>query len=346
MKKYMVFVVLFVLALTAFTVAAMPLAQSDGDYSDKLVIYVTSKPLGTNQFHMLGKEALTLLEEKYGVQTDVYESEDDPTNREENIRAAVNAGANIIFVFGFEWEDIIPQVASENPDVDFLIADSCVSDQLPNIHCASFKEYEASFLLGVIAGKLTKTNHIGAIGAMDIPFLHRYTDPYFEGAKYVNPDIVTELRWVGGDNPFGDPARAKEQALAIFSTGADQIFSATSGGDQGVFEAATQNDFYAYGVDVNNCPSAPGRIVDNLLKQVHIAVLDAVGKILTEHPKALYTTLGVKEGAIGIGAISTNPDQYKDCVVMDYPEVIEAVKEASAKIASGEIVIADPMAAQ
>ena len=44
-----------------------------------------------------------------------------------------------------------------------------------------FKEYQVNYLLGVAAGKLTRSNHIGALGALDIPFLHRYTDAFVEG---------------------------------------------------------------------------------------------------------------------------------------------------------------------
>lgn len=329
--------------LSEFALRANSNQETQSPLSDKLVIYVTSKPLGTNQFHLMGKDAMVEIEKKYGVKTDLYESEDDPTNREENIRAAVNNGANIVVVMGTEWGDIIPLVASENPDVDFLIADQCVEKQLPNIHCTVFKEYEAAFLIGVMAGSLTETDHIGAIGALDIPFLHRYTDAFVEGAQYVNPDVKYEIRWVGGDNPFGDPARAKEQALAIYATGADQIFSATAGGDRGVFEAASQNNFYAYGVDVNNCPLAPGKIVDNLLKHVDVAIVDAVGKILTENPDALYSSVGVAEGAVGVGATAENPEQNKDCFIMTKPDLIKKVIEVQEKIINGEIKIEDPM---
>lgn len=323
-----------------------PVEPEEEGFSDVLVIYVTSKPMGTNRFHLMGREALDLLEAEYGVQTQYFESEDDPTNREENVRAAVNTGADLVYVLGNEWGDIIPQIASENPEIDFLIADQCVPEQLPNVHCVRFKEYEASYLLGVMAGSLTETGRIGAIGALDIPFLHRYTDGFIMGAEYVNPDVISEVRWVGGDNPFGDPARAKEQALAIYATGADFIFSATAGGDPGVFEAAKENDFFAFGVDVNHCPSVPGFIVDNLLKHVDVAILNAVGIILTEDVEALNLTGGVAEGAVGPGAINATPELNEGCVIMNYPEVISLVEEVREKIINGEIVIPDPMFAQ
>ena len=36
---------------------------------------------------------------------------------------------------------------------------------------------------------MTKTNKIGVVGALDIPFLHRYTDAYRDGAKAVNSNV-------------------------------------------------------------------------------------------------------------------------------------------------------------
>ncbi len=353
MKKNSLLIICLSLLIMSVLVVSTPVfaagsmkQDAQPDFSDQLVIYVTSKPLGTNQFHILAQKALAVLEEKYGVRTDFYESENDPTNREENVRAAVNDGASIVYVIGTEWGDIIPKVAEENPDVNFLIADQCVNEQLPNIHCTVFKEYEGAYLLGVMAASLTKTNHIGTVAALDIPFLHRYTDAYAEGARYVNPDIQVEIRWVGGENPFGDPARAKEQALAIFSTGADQIFSAAAGGDLGVFEGAAQNDYFAYGVDVNACPTTPGRIVDNMQKHIDVAIVDAIGKILMDEPEALYVSVGIAEGAVGPGALSDNPDASQDCVVMEHPEIVKLVKEVAEKIINGEIAIEDPMFVQ
>ena len=59
---------------------------------------------------------------------------------------------------------------------------------------------------------MTKTNKIGVVGALDIPFLHRYTDAYRDGAKAVNSNVEVE------------------QALAMNASGADIIFTATAGG--------------------------------------------------------------------------------------------------------------------
>ena len=89
-------------------------------------------------------------------------------------------------MIGFEFNDMLPEVAAAHPDVKFLQIDSCPFDKMqPNIFCSVFREYEASFLTGAEAALTTKTGKVGAIGALDIPFLHRYTDGFIKGAQHV-----------------------------------------------------------------------------------------------------------------------------------------------------------------
>ena len=54
------------------------------------------------------------------------------------------------------------------PDTQFLIVDQCIDDRPDNVHCAVFREYEASYLVGVAAGMLTESNKVGVVGALEI----------------------------------------------------------------------------------------------------------------------------------------------------------------------------------
>ena len=307
-------------------------------------VYVSPDPLGVNEFLIMGQTGVEQAGEKFGAETQVLESE-DPTTRGENVRAAVNEGANIVIVLGFEFNDIIPEVAKQNPDVQFLIVDQCIENPPENVRCAFFREYEATFLIGAVAASLSETNHVGVISALDIPFLHRYTDGFAMGAKHVNPDIEVDIRWVGGDNPFADPARAKEQALAILANGADQIFTATAGGDWGVFEAAKEEGFMTYGVDVNQCPTTPGFIVENTIKRVDVAILDAVDDIMNKTGEQILS-YGLAEKGMGLVVTTSEDASNSECVILEHPDVIELVKDIEQKIIDGEITIEDPMFAQ
>jgi basic membrane protein A len=316
-------------------------ASTEGDKSLKFV-YVSPTPLGVNDFLIMGQTGLELAGDKHGAQTKVLESE-DPTTREENVRAAINDGANIVIVLGFEFNDIIPKVAAEAPNTQFLIVDQCIENPPANVHCAVFKEYEAAFLIGAIAASLTETGKVGAISALDIPFLHRYTDGFAEGAKYVKPDIETSTLWVGSDvSAFSDPARAKEQALAMAADGVDHIFAAGAASNFGIFEAAKEKGFFTYGVDVNQCPSAPGQVVENLIKRVDTAIVESVDKIMAGS-KENVLIYGLAEKGIGLVALTTDKPEDSQCEIMKNPELIETIKDIQDKIISGEIKIEDPM---
>lgn len=305
-------------------------------------VYVSPSPLGVNEFLIMGQTGLEQAGDKYGAQTKVLEAE-DPTTREENVRAAVSDGANIVIVLGFEFADIIPKVAAESPKTQFLIVDQCIDNPPANVHCAVFKEYEAAFLIGAVAASLSESGHVGAISALDIPFLHRYTDGFAEGAKYVKPDIEVSTLWIGSDvTAFSDPARAKEQALAMAADGADHIFAAGAASNLGIFEAAKEKKFFTYGVDVNQCPSAPGFVVENLIKRVDTAIVESVDKIMAGSKENLLV-YGLAEKGIGLVALTTDNPENSQCEIMKHPEVIEQAKEIQQKIISGEIKIEDPM---
>ena len=142
-------------------------------------------------------------------------------------------------VIGFEFNDMLPEVAEAHPDVKFLQIDSCpFGNMKPNIFCSVFREYEASFLTGAEAALTTKTGKVGAIGALDIPFLHRYTDGFIKGAQHVNPEIeVAPTLWVGGNNPFSDPARGQQRAAAMVAENVDRVLAAGAGSNGGIFKA-------------------------------------------------------------------------------------------------------------
>ncbi len=312
--------------------------------ADKLFVYVSPDALGVNAFLKMGQTGIETAGEKYGADVETYESR-TAAERLENVNAAVNEGADIVVLLGFEFNDIIRQVAPTAPDIQFLMIDQCIDDRPENVHCAVFREYEASYLMGVAAAMMTETGKVGVVGALDIPFLHRYTDGYAQGVKSVKPDASVDIRWVGGESPFADPVRAKEQAVAMNAAGADLIFTATAGGDFGVFEAAKEKDFKAFSVDVNQCPNAPGHIVDMTLKHVDTAMVQAIGEIL-EGGKQLTVSLGLKEGGMSAMALEEDNIAGSGCLIADHPEVAAKMREVAASIEDGSLKLEDPMFAK
>lgn len=305
------------------------------------IIYVSPDPLGVNAFLIMGQIGLEQTGAMYGAQTLVFESE-NPLTREENVRAAVNEGADIVIVLGFEFNDIIPEVAEENPEVQFLIVDQCIDPLPANVRCEVFKEYQEAFLIGAVAASLSQNNHVGTVCALDIPFMHRFTDGFAQGAKYITPDIKVSTLWVGGSNPFSDPVRAKELALAMHADGADYIFAVTAGGDFGIFEAAKEKDFSVFGVDINHCPTAPAHIVECQLKRVDVAIVESVQAIVNNAPEKVMVH-GLESKGVGLVSLTSETPEKSQCRILEHPDVLEKVKDIQQKIIDGDIVIEDPM---
>lgn len=311
-----------------------------------LIVYVTPNPIGVNDFLKLGKIGTERVAKELGGVARTYESS-DPTTQRQNLVAAAKAGARVVIAIGFEFNDMLPEAAATYPNVKFLQVDSCPFDKLkPNIFCSVFREHEAAYLTGAEAALTSKTGKVGAIGALDIPFLHRFTDGFIEGAKHVKPDVqISPTLWVGGTNPFSDPARGQERGAAMVADGADRILAAASGSNGGVFKAMQDAPgAAAFGVDVNQCPQAPGAVMDNVEKKTDVSVELAVkGIVAGSQPQ--IAALGLKEGGMSVTAL--DPDlKASKCLIADHPDVVARVKALRDEIVGGAITIADPMTAR
>jgi basic membrane protein A len=106
----------------------------------------------------------------------------DPTSIEPSMRAFAERSYDLIIGVGFAQAPIMNDVARDYPNLKFAIIDGVIDT--PNVACLIFKEHEGSFLVGMIAARVTKSNKIGFVGGMDIPLIHKFETGYEEGARY------------------------------------------------------------------------------------------------------------------------------------------------------------------
>ncbi|MFG1705832.1 BMP family ABC transporter substrate-binding protein [Nonomuraea sp. M3C6] len=306
----------------------------------KSVILITPNPVGTNSFLQLGVKGAEAAAKEIGASFKLYESK-DPTSIAQNVDAAVRAKPAVIVGISFSFDDVFATVPKQHPDQQFLQVDSCAKDQAANLACVSFKEHEAAYLAGIEAGLLTKSGKIGVVAALDSPFVHRWIEPFFAGAASVKEGVTGTPLYVGGANPFSDPARAKSQAQALIGRGGDIVAAAASGGNQGVFEAAAAAGAKAFGVDVNQCGQSAGNVIDNVLKNVDVAEQAAIKEIASGKTGGVKV-YGLAEGGVGVNALEADVAS-SGCTVAASPEVIAKVKQARDDIVAGKITVADPL---
>lgn len=333
------------IAVVALLLAACGGAAEDGGEpgaEGPSFIYITPNPIGINKFLELGEVGTERAAEKHGGTARTFEST-DLNSRRANLEAAVEEAPDIVVLTTFEFTELAAEFANANPDQAFILIDACPEEAPANLACGVFREHEGAYLLGIEAGLLTETNQIGSVVALDIPFLHRWSDSFALGASTVNPEVEDSQVFIGGDNPFSDPARAKEQALSLAAQGADNIFAVGAGSNGGIFEAAVEEGFLTYGVDVNQCPEASGHVVDNNLKLVDVVVETLIDQTLEGNVQTL-NSFGLAEGGTGVIAIQ---DDVADsgCVIADHPDIIRQVEEAAQQIIDGTLEVPDPLTA-
>jgi len=134
------------------------------------------------------------------------------------ITGLVNKGCNLVFTTSFGFMDATLEVAKRNPDVTFM-------------HCSGYKTaenvgtyfgrmYEPRYLSGIIAGKMTKSNIIGYVGAFPIPEVIRGINAFTLGVRSVNPKAEVRVVWT---QTWFDPGVERDAADSLLDVGADVL---------------------------------------------------------------------------------------------------------------------------
>ncbi|MBA2945568.1 BMP family ABC transporter substrate-binding protein [Streptomyces himalayensis] len=330
-----------VLLATGCNAAAKDSADDAGTSGGKSFTLVTPDPVGQNEFLKLAVTGLKSAAKAHDGSQKVYQSS-DTASQQQNVQAAVDAKPDVIVLVGFEFADIVAQQAEKNPKQPFLMVDACTTKTFKNVSCAVFREHEGVYLAGAEAGLLSKSGKVGAVDVLDTPQFRRFSDPFAAGAKQVAPKTSTSTRFVGGQSPFDDSARAKEQANSLLSKGYDHLMAAAAAGNYGVFEAAKAKGAYAYGVDVNQCPSAPGTVVDNVIKRTDVAVEKGIEQVL-DGKTGTTVSYGLKEGGISLTGLEDGVEDSQ-CVIAEHKDVLEKVEKLRDQIVSGKLTVDDPAA--
>lgn len=311
--------------------------------AQQLIVYVSPEALGANQYLRLPKMGVDEAAKALNARSRTYESV-DPLTRSDNLKAAARDGASIVVSMGFEFNDVLADIARQNASTKFLALDYCPANAPSNVYCMSFKEQEMSFLAGAEAAWTSKNKKVGAIGGVAVPLLQRYTEAFGQGARYADPKVtVANTLWVGGSNPFSDPARGQQMASLMISGGVDRIMVAAGATSAGVFRAArTTAGTQVIGADINYCPTAPGFVMDNVVKRIDKATVVGVTG-LVKGTLQQKTELGLKEDGVTLTGLDPDPAN-SGCTIAQQPDVIAKLKQLRQKIIDGKVKVVDPMA--
>jgi basic membrane protein A len=284
--------------------------------------------LNDRGFNQLANEGLQRAKKELGIDVRVITS-DQNSDYVPNLSTLAQQKFDLIIANGFLMGEATATVAKRFPDANLAIIDfpqAAMKDKPTNVQGLLFRENEAGYLVGYLAGLYGKDNDVktvSSVGGQKVPAVENFIAGYDAGAKAGNPEVETLS---GYSQDFVDQAKCKELALDQISRGAGVVFAVAGQCGLGAIDAAKEQDVKAIGVDADQAYLGQ-HVITSAVKRVEVAVFEAAKAMQDGTFKGgSDRVFDVKTDGVGYGKLSTDVAEYE-------PDV----KSVQEKIASGEL---------
>jgi basic membrane lipoprotein Med (substrate-binding protein (PBP1-ABC) superfamily) len=250
-----------------------------------------------------------------------------PAEQDEALRTYAAQGYDLVFAHGFEFQGAAERVSAEYPKTVFIVTSGARAQG--NVAPLIFKLEEASYLAGMVAGGLTRSNVLGFVGGIELPPIKAAYEGWVNGAKAVNPKVRSREIYL---NSFDDAAAGREAALALIRVGADMFHHNADAAALGVFQAVKESPgVYVFGSNADQSSLAPDRVVGSAIIDLPRAFL-----LVAREVKSGTFTPKVEAFGLASGVVRYEANPRLDSLV---PATLQArVKAAGDSIAAGTLL--------
>jgi basic membrane protein A len=284
--------------------------------------------LNDRSFNALANKGIKQAESELGVETRVLISNSNG-DYVPNLTTLAQQQFDLIIPVGFLMADAVNTVATQLPDAQFAIVDfpaAGLKDKPKNVQGLLFRENEAGYLAGYLAGLWAKDNNattVSTVGGQKIPPVDAYIAGFQAGAKKAFPQVKTLN---GYSQDFVDQAKCKEIALDQISRGSKVVFQVAGGCGLGALDAAKEEGVQGIGVDADQSYLGD-HILTSAVKKVDQAVFEAVKRAQEGKFKGGTDVIAtVENGGVGLGKLGPEGEQYAD-----------QIEQVTQQVASGEV---------
>ena len=221
---------------------ALALTAGAAEAQQKLKVgFIYVGPVGDHGWsyqHDVGRQAI---EKAFpGKVTTTFVESVPEADSERAIEQLARTGHGLIFTTSFGFMEPTLKVAKKYPNIKFEHATGY--KRADNLATYAAKFHEGRYIIGQIAGKMTKTGTIGYVGAFPIPEAVAGINAYFLGAQSVNPNVKLKVGWA---NSWYDPAKEGDAAKALLDQGVDMLAQHTD--SPAPIQAAEQRGKFGFG---------------------------------------------------------------------------------------------------
>jgi basic membrane protein A and related proteins len=282
------------------------------------VAFVYIGPPGDGGWTFEHDKGRKYMEQQLGIKADFVENVPESADAE-RIMTELAQNHDLIFTTSFGYMDYTLNVAQKFPKVIFM--HNAGFKTAPNMGTYFARNYQGSYLAGIAAGKATKKNLIGYVGAFPIPEVIYNINAYTLGAQSVNPNVKVSVVW---SNTWFDPTAERQAAISLLDKGADVLMAYQD--SPATIQAAQERGAKAGGNDSDMTRFAPEAYLTNPTWNWGPYYTKVVKSVMDGTWKNEQYLGGMKDGMVDIAPLGKS-------VADDVKKMIEDKK---AKIISGE----------
>ena len=217
-----------------------------------------------------------------------------PAEFEENFRQYGAQGYALVFGHGFEFQDAAVRVAPQFPRTLYITTSG--NQVRENVAGMTFAFEEASYLAGMVAGAVTRSNVVGVIGGTELPPVKASFAAFEQGVRAVNPAARVVTSYVGN---WDDVSAGKEQALAQIGRGVDVVFQNADAAGLGVFQAARERgDVFVIGSNADQNGVAPEVTLGSVVIDLPHALMLVAREVKTGSFRPRVVALGTESDVV------------------------------------------------
>lgn len=253
------------------------------------------------------------------VKTTFVENVSVGADAERVIRQLALDGNKLIFATSFGYMNPVMKVAKDFPNVVF---EHCTGyKRAANVGTYLGRFEEPRYLTGMIAGKMTKSNIIGFVGAYPIPEVIRGICAFTQGVRLTNPQAKVRVVWA---QTWYDPGKEREVAQALVNLGADVLAQHTD--SAAPIQLAEEKGIFAFGYNTD---------MSRFGAKAHLSsAINNWGKFYTEKALAVINGtwkseeiwLGIAQGMVDISPMNAAiPQDVQNLVNQKRDRIIKGI---------------------
>ena len=258
-------------------------------------------------------------------------------DRYDAMKAAAENGAKIIVCAGFMQGTALAKAAAEFTDVSFVFVDGWAmtdadGNPLTNTLGIAFQEEQCGYLAGYAAVKegYTKLGFCGGGGGTN-PACCRYGYGFVQGASAAAAELGEKVEmnysWQYGGS-FSASPELQTMANGWYENGTEVIFACGGSMFASIAQAASANDGFVIGVDVDQSFESD-TVITSAMKGLAASVQWACAKVYDGSYAELggtCATLGAKDDAVGLPTATWSLTGW---TVEEYNEMVKAMADGT-----------------